>query len=256
MQALRDENSASEALDRAPLGIMLVRDGRVVRANASLAEWLGELPVPLHGLDRETAEPLGLAVLFEDVDRLGLVHAGGEIRLRRRRAVLADGTEAHYFEDITEFARLERERDYFQALARSLDAKDLETGLPNRNSILQTLDEQVSRSRRYGNPLSMIRLVLHPPAVPGSLTLKTIAQELNAGLRWADYIGRLDSEVLLLILPETPLADAESLAAKLGHDRVAVAKSEGWEVRCTVAAWEGDDTGRLLKRLETEPPIA
>jgi len=256
MHVLSDKNNlATETLERAPVGILLMREGRVAWINASMAGILGGSTASYLGLDRDQAIPLGLAVLFGEAERVGLVRAGGEIRLRRRMARLADGSEAHYFEDITECSRLERERDYYQELSMSLDTKDLETGLPNRNSILQTLEEQVSRSRRYGNPLSLIRLELHPPPQGSALTLKTIAQELNAGLRWADYIGRLDTEVLLLILPETPLVDAESLATKLGDDRVAVAKSEGWSVRCTVVDWQGDDTRRLLQRLETDSPF-
>jgi GGDEF domain-containing protein len=252
MQDSVDDIPARDILELAPVGILLVRDGRLLLVNRRLAEWIGRPPETLAGLDAETAATFGLALLFEDYRELVLSGASGEIRLLRRRVVLPDGGEAHFFEDLTEQARLQRERNHFEELARTLDTRDPETGLLNRAAILQALESQIGRSRRYGNPLSVIRLALTSrteEAFP--LSLKSFAQELNAELRWADQIGRLGQNSFLLVLPETKRADAETLAAKLGRDRVSLAGATGWSVEVAISAWQpGDDARKLLRRFE------
>lgn len=254
MQVTEDDIPARDVLALAPVGIMLVRGGRILLANRCLGEWIGRSPESLAGLDAETAAPSGLALLFEDYRELVLSGAAGEIRLSRRRVALPDGSEAHFFEDLTEQARLLRERNHFEELARTLDTRDPETGLLNNAAILQALESQVARSRRYGNPLSVIRLTLvsgTEQAFP--LSLKNFAQELNAELRWADQIGRLGRNSFLLVLPETRLADAETLAAKLGRDRVSLAGATGWSVEVALSTWQsGDDARKLLRRFEPD----
>jgi GGDEF domain-containing protein len=244
-----------EAMDWAPLGLLVVRGGRILWANSCLAGWLGCGREALVGLGGEEAGRLGLAGLFDGGEELLSYRAGLEIRLRRRRVPLPDGSEAHYFEDIGERSKLARERDHFRELAQALETKDAETGLLNCRAILQALENHASRSRRYGNPLSLIRLSVKSPLGkhdPG--VLKGIAQELNAELRWADQIGRLDATSFLAILPETFLGDAEALAAKLGHDRLARAKAEGWTVAVSATAWRaGDDARKMLRRLAPKP---
>lgn len=258
MQYPDGEISAHTLLDMAPVGAMLLREGRVVWMNHRLAEWLGGVEESLAGLTRETAESLGLAGLFEAEDGIASVATanGGEFFFRRRRSALAGGGEVVFFEDLTERRSLERERDHFRQLALELEVKDPETGLLNRRAILQALELQVSRSRRYGNPLSLIRLILKPPMEPPKPgSLKAFAMELKAELRWADQIGRLDESSLLLILPETPGVGAEMLAAKLGHQRAAPVGEAKWRIESVVDAWQsGDDTRKLLRRLDPNFP--
>jgi GGDEF domain-containing protein len=245
---------AHDVLELAPMGIMLVRDGRILLANRRLSEWLGHPPESLAGLDEETAAHLGLDLLFEDYEELVLSGSDGEIRLRRRRMALPDGSEAHFFEDLTERTRLQRERNHFEELARTLDTRDAETGLLNRDAILQALESQISRSRRYGNALSVIRLTLKSSTEEAfPISLKNFAQELNAELRWADQIGRLGPNSFLLVLPETRCADAETLATKLGRDRVSLVGAIGWNVEVAISSWQaGDDARKLLRRFESD----
>lgn len=250
------EISAHDLLDMAPVGAMILREGRILWVNHRLAEWLGGVKEPLSGLDQKAAERLGLAGLFEAGDGVASIFTddGGEFCFRRQYVVLADGSEAFFFENLAERRDLEQERDRFRHLAQELEVKDPETGLLNRRAILQALELQVSRSRRYGNPLSLIRLVLKPPEEPPDpSSLKAFAMELKAELRWADQIGRLDKSSLLLILPETPEIGAEMLAAKLGYERAAPVGGGKWRIESVVDAWQsGDDTRKLLRRLDPD----
>lgn len=256
-----DSALAFAALDQAPWAVMILVDHRIVWVNSRLAEMLHATPDSLVGLRRDdTVMPSGLGALLEqDSDRLTLSLGDDEARrLRRWRRTLPSGrAEVHFFEDMTEYCWLEEERAQLQELVKSLETKDAETGLLNRSAILQALESQISRSRRYGNPLSVIRLRLTPPADAKNpqITLRAISQEFNAQLRWADQIGRLDQDTLLLILPETSLKDAEELALTLGHDRVAlVSRAEGWDLELSATAWcKGDDARKLLARLQNRP---
>ncbi|QSA95881.1 diguanylate cyclase domain-containing protein [Methylococcus sp. EFPC2] len=242
-------------LDQAPLGVVLVRARRILWLNERLAETLRVAPDALAGKQREEL-PAGLASLLdEQAEELTLTLADGARRhLRRRRVILpAWEAEVYYFDDITDLRALEAERERLQILVDTLDNRDGETGLKNRNAILLALENQISRSRRYGNPFSVIRLRLVPPAglaEPGQ-ALGEISREFNSQLRWADDIGRLDAETLLLILPETTQRDAEDLTVKLGHERVALAsRAEGWFIDFAVTDWrQGDDARKLLDRV-------
>ncbi|MGZ8215725.1 GGDEF domain-containing protein [Methylomagnum sp.] len=256
MQDPIGEISAHEWLDMMPVGAMILREERILWVNQRLADWLGGVKESLAGLSQEAAESLGLAGLFEGGDGVVSVFPGNgtEFYFRRRCLALANGGEVCFFENLAEWRGLERERDHFRQLAQELEVKDPETGLLNRKAILQALELQVSRSRRYGNPLSLIRLILSPPVeppCPGSL--KEFALELKAELRWADQIGRLDKSSLLLILPETPGVGAEMLATKLGHERAAPTGEGHWRIEAIVDAWQtGDDTRKLLRRLDPD----
>lgn len=247
------QKALAEALDRAPVGVVIVRDWRILWANERLAQWFGMTKERLVGLTPEAAEGAGPAALFVEDDTLCIACCGGEPSwLRRRRTALADGAEAHFFEDVTDRVRIEQERTRLQELVASLRTKDPDTGLLSRNAILQALEGHVSRSRRYGNALSMIRVTLEPPhgAAEPDITLREIAQEFNAQLRWSDQIGRLDETTFLLVLPETVRTDAEALASKLRGERGALASAQMWRIDCTVVSWQrGDDVRKLLQRL-------
>lgn len=258
-----DPTLAALTLSHAPIGIMIIQGPRVTWANDALAQALKTTAGQMAGLDVASASQMGFAPLFDDQSqRLELTFADGSTiqwhRLRQR--VPGTDAEAHFFIDITGQLAQEEELRQLREQVKILDTRDNETGLMSNHAILQALDAQITRSRRYGNPLSAIRLNLTPPTDPGQhhITLRTLSQEFKMQLRWADLIGRLDTDNFLLVLPETTLSDAECLAQKLGHDRIALtSRAEGWTVNFTVAEWlKGDDTRKLLQRLSQQGTAA
>jgi len=179
--------------------------------------------------------------------------------LRRQHVHPLEGGEVHYFLDVTKQLELEKATESLYQRIHALETTDPVTGLQNRRAIIQELDRQISRSRRYQNPLAVIRLSLDTEADEETRhsLLRTISQMLKDKLRWADEIGMLDDHTFLLVLPETSLEDARELAVKLLSDRAAFDfRDSSNRVRHGVAGWQkGDDLNKLLKRVEEDQEI-
>lgn len=120
-------------------------------------------------------------------------------------------------EEQNQHIRQEFERTRKQAMT------DLLTGLPNRSSYMQRLDEEYARHRRYGTPLSLCVLdVDRFKAVndelghtAGDKVLKILARQLKKLLRQNDFISRHGGEEFVILLPETGLSDAVKAMEKL-----------------------------------------
>jgi GGDEF domain-containing protein len=106
------------------------------------------------------------------------------------------------------------------SLLQRLEARhgiDPDTGVIEKDAIMRVLDSEVSRSRRYRNPLSVLLLQVRPDlhdAEPGSV-MAAAARILIDGLRWVDAAGRISSTEFLLVLPETDADGVVVLANKL-----------------------------------------
>ena len=85
------------------------------------------------------------------------------------------------------------------------------TGLHNRKYLQERLEEEISRSRRYGTKLSCILFDLDFFKVVndmygyewGDILLKNIANKLTAMARKEDIVTRYGDEEFLLVLPNT-----------------------------------------------------
>ena len=102
---------------------------------------------------------------------------------------------------------------------RELGSTDMLTGLHNRRSIMELLEKEVARSRRDGQPLSVVLLDLdhfkrindtwgHPT---GDRVLQCSARVLRESLRQHDAVGRYGGEEFMLLLPGTALDGARIL---------------------------------------------
>ena len=85
------------------------------------------------------------------------------------------------------------------------------TGLHNRKYLQERLDEEISRSKRYGTKLSCILFDIDFFKVVndmygyewGDILLRNIANKLNAIIRKEDILTRYGDEEFLLVLPNT-----------------------------------------------------
>lgn len=251
-----------EVLDRMPFGVLILDNGLVKWVNNTLAEILHTSKDELTGLQAQKATESTFAPLFEDSERLCLTETNGKTRWFKRECVKLDNTSvvAHCFNDISELVKLEQERNRLVDQITSLETKDSITGLLNKKAILQAVDTQVSRSRRYENPLSVLRLSMHAEDLSNKMDiLRGIGQCLKDQLRWADQIGMLDDRTFLVVLPETGLDDAKELASNLAGSRATIiaAKSSDWSIKFGVAAWQkGDDPKKLLGRLKHDQELS
>jgi len=140
-----------------------------------------------------------------------------------------------------------------------LGTKDDSSGLLNQRGLYQVVESQVSRSRRYGNALSLISMQVNDYGV-GSTDKTPILEALgylfNDRLRWADSVGRTDEDEFILVLPETDMESAAMLVTKLAVEiQTLRQKDVGDPVELSasfgIAAWhDGDDPSRLLLRCQ------
>jgi hypothetical protein len=84
-------------------------------------------------------------------------------------------------------------------------------GVLSREAALLRLDAEISRSRRYANPLSC--LFAQVPAVPS--VYGTLERMLRDQLRWVDVLARWSDTELLVLLPETHARATSALCRKL-----------------------------------------
>ena len=119
------------------------------------------------------------------------------------------------------------------------------TGLLRREAILEALDKELDRARRYDRPLTVGMADLdHFKEVndryghlAGDGLLKRVAQVLTGGLRSSDAVGRYGGEEFLLVLPETELAGARVVADKLRRlvEKVRTPMEDGEEASVTIS---------------------
>jgi|Deesub1362A_J573_1020465.scaffolds.fasta_scaffold01970_4 diguanylate cyclase (GGDEF)-like protein len=116
-------------------------------------------------------------------------------------------------------ADLQSDADRMAELAHT----DPLTGLANRRHLVEQLEREFARARRYHRPLSLIYLDLdgfksindrHGHLV-GDEVLQGVARSMRAVLRSTDLLARIGGDEFAVLLPETTLDDAHKVAIKL-----------------------------------------
>ena len=115
-------------------------------------------------------------------------------------------------------ANVHSHRDvYHQAVTDSL------TGLYNRRYMQEVLLEERRRAHRYGHPLSVIMLDVDSfksyndtyGHIQGDALLRLMSGLLRGNVRDVDIVGRYGGEEFIIVLPETPSAEAYLAAERL-----------------------------------------
>ncbi|MFN3376875.1 MAG: GGDEF domain-containing protein [Burkholderiaceae bacterium] len=129
----------------------------------------------------------------------------------------------------------------------------------NRRAFMQAFKGELARARRSGKGPSLLMLDLdHFKAINdthghqhGDTVLLHVVERVQACLRSTDVLARHGGEEFAVLLPETPLADAQVLAQRL-H----TALTQGHTLDCTVSigatAWQGmeDTVDAMLLRAD------
>jgi len=122
-----------------------------------------------------------------------------------------------------------RLRRGFEALARrvadawALATTDPLTAISNRQAVLTRLEDEIERASRYQRHLSVViididhfkRLNDTFGHAAGDLVLHRVAQVLARSLRSVDVVGRYGGEEFMVVLPETDVDSAATIAEKL-----------------------------------------
>lgn len=166
---------------------------------------------------------------------------------------------AHYITDVGPLHVLMQERDLLKEELREALAIDEVTGMPNKVALFQSLEPQISRSRRYNNLLSIIIMRVNNleqlDASQSANLLIPISQMLNDQVRWADIVGRLSDSDFLLVLPETADDACIKLSNNLNDRLNELPVPEGLPANFKVSAtfghaeWsKGDDLMLLMQK--------
>lgn len=253
-----------DALQNSPIGIVLMDEkGNIQWHNNSLEQMLDVTAEQLNG--KSTADlPKELSSILTSPPETILLQNGNMQRwLHCHNQTSHDGKRTQFYIDITTEQRLRLERDRLEDDLQQLTTRDPITGLPNRRALLQGLEPLISRSRRYGNPLSLIKLHIELDGLEPQDEVKyqeeawmNVGQLLKEQMRWADIIGRYDGPDFLLILPETPADATETLAVKLCEliDELEFVADDNQTIKikpyCGLTSWKkGDDANLMLQHI-------
>lgn len=136
-----------------------------------------------------------------------------------------------YIRDITDRKKSEEEKKHLIEELQYLSRTDSLTGLLNRRALIERLEYEMNRAKRYGSELSLILCDIdnlkaindtHGHNI-GDMALQSISGTLNGLLRKPDIVGRYGGDEFILILPETSINGAGNLAERI---RSSVEKAE------------------------------
>jgi two-component system, cell cycle response regulator len=170
--------------------------------------------------------------------------------------------------------RLKDERDQLRTRAEEAVASahvaqeramtDALTGLLNRYGLQHLLTRELSETRRYNRPLSCLMIDLdHFKSVndrqghaAGDVALQQMATVLTENVRGSDVVFRYGGEEFLVLLPETDLEGAISLAEKIRHATHSRAFGDGERVfplTLSVGAatlWDNESGNDMIARAD------
>ncbi|WP_316367461.1 GGDEF domain-containing protein [Candidatus Thiodiazotropha sp. CDECU1] len=250
--------------DVCPTGMLAIDSEVCIRwMNPALEAMLDLSGEELIGKDKNTL-PASLHALFDETDMLHLsLNGDGERWLQREVREVVDGKNTqlrlHFYHDISQLVLAQRESDQLRRQVEDLTITDELTGMANRRATIQAIGAQVTRSRRYGNLLTLGGMRLsHPDQAGDSLpetSILVMTQYLRERLRWADVIGRYEDQLFLLVMPETSIADGKKLLQQIvnecrGGALQGLGDNPVPDLQFGVSEWsKGDDAQRLIVRV-------
>ncbi len=106
-----------------------------------------------------------------------------------------------------------------------LSVTDPLTGLLNRRYLEERLAEEIKRSSRYGYPMSLLMIDVDDfgkfnkdfGVLVGDRVLRESVKAMRATLRGADIAARYGGEEFCVLLPQTTVAEAQTIAERIRH---------------------------------------
>jgi diguanylate cyclase (GGDEF)-like protein len=248
-------------LQHAPCGMLILdQTGVIVASNRQLHEWLGSTESTLVGQSRQGLEQAGLKALFteQELAHLAPPGAAGERWLLCSQHETEAGETVRFYLDVSSQVRAEEQIALLQQQVEDLTITDALTGLANPRALNRALNSQVTRSRRYNNPLCLVLMELsdtsNPDAALSDDQILAASRYLRDRLRWVDTIARWDHNHFLIILPETHTEDGNALIEKISSEFQEIAseiQADGQTLglHFGLAQWmKGNDSRMLMDR--------
>ena len=250
-----DHSLAVKLLETAPMGIISVDHDTVTWINRQAEQLTGLNARAICGQPITDLPDWLIAVVNSRLESQQLCgEPGNEVIVTMK--YFASGWACFLF-DGREISQLKQNISTMENQVMSLETRDEVSGLLNRRGLLQVLESQVARSRRYGNALSVISLVIDLSDMADDqkvLLYQTLGFLFNDRLRWADSVGHISDNEFILILPETDATSVKELKTKLINE-LAELRLHRSDVVVTLpvtlgtATWqEGDDATQLMQR--------
>jgi diguanylate cyclase (GGDEF)-like protein len=246
-------------LKACPMGLAMSDSNKnITWVNKTFEDYLGIAAEEIQGTNIDTLPP-GLKQLFTSSSTIHI--PANAIRdaqwyMCSKNNLGETGNTMHYISDVGPLYLVMQEKEILRAELEEALARDPVTGMPNKKALIQSLESQVSRSRRYNNLLSIVIMkVENLEDLHSQMTadlLVPVSQLLNDQVRWADIVGKLNESEFLLVLPETSAESCKSLCDNLAQRLSelslpeSIAKTFKVATRFGYAQWEKGDDVKLL----------
>ena len=170
--------------------------------------------IPAGKIDRYIEDRIAL-VRAGDPSPMDIPHRDGRI-IRSQCAILPSGGRMLTYNDVTDLVMRAKQ---FEELA-TIDGL---TGLYNRRHFDVLAEAEWKRFQRYHRPLSLILIDIDQfkeindrrGHTAGDVALKKLATMCMEGKRSADIVARLGGDEFVMLLPETGLQQARSVAERI-----------------------------------------
>jgi diguanylate cyclase (GGDEF)-like protein len=139
-----------------------------------------------------------------------------------------------------------------------LSVTDPLTGVANRRRLMEAGEDDLSRARRAGLPVSVLMLDLdHFKQIndtfghgAGDEVIKAFSRVCRETVRTIDIVGRLGGEEFAIVLPQTAHAGARLLAERIRErtEQLSVATESGVTIRFTVSIGVAEASDARLSR--------
>lgn len=251
---------AQAMLSACPASCMILdKDGKIKYINQLLEGTLGIEHSALLDVDQTTVPRDDLKALFSDESEISLHDANGAVRTFKHsqqtiKQGINDGFVVHYFLEQADDV-LRNDNAQLQEEIADLRLTNPVTGLSTERALMMALEAQASRSRRYNNPLSIVKMFVEfDEKMMGSDDSCTqcqlnVSRLLKDQLRWADVIGQLSPQEFIFVLPETDKNAANAMAGKVSENLV---KQEGiTSALFGITDWKkGDNASSMQDRVD------
>jgi diguanylate cyclase (GGDEF)-like protein/PAS domain S-box-containing protein len=259
-----DRTELSQIIKACPIGVALTDDKqKITWVNESFQTFLGITADEISGKSIDQL-PESLKPLFLTTSTVHLV--ANSIRdeqwfMCSQSCINGSGHVIHYITDVGPLHFLLQDREVLKRQLKDALATDEVTGMPNKMALFQSLESQISRSRRYNNLLSIVIMRVNHLAdlmeTQANSVLLCISQMLNDQVRWADIVGRLNDNEFLLVLPETFEEAAKNLCENLNERMNALVLPDGLPADFKLnanfgyAEWaKGDDLSLFMQKTQ------
>lgn len=251
-----------EVLTHCPFPVAALDEQQVIRwVNPAFATLVG---TDSSGLIGESLMSLSILDGFFQGETLISFNspASGNVILQRSSSQMCmpdnENWSLFYFQIIQADTALQQENLRLRQQVEKLTLTDSLTGLANERAMSQQLSIQVSRSRRYGNPLTLVLLNMELSGPDMSFiaddafnqAIISTSQFLRERLRWADFIARCNAGRFVILLPETTAEEADSLFSKIVADMRFIDLDEASKKLLTLhyglAQWQSGNDPKML----------